>query len=125
MTTPQGTTPPVGGLEGLRALVTGGGSGIGLGTARRLVADGAHVTVCGRTEEKLKSAVRELSAIPGQGSAAYAVADITVEEQIASAVAAATGPDGHLDIVFANAGGSFHIGPIAEADAEAVRPRSM
>jgi NAD(P)-dependent dehydrogenase (short-subunit alcohol dehydrogenase family) len=121
MAAPQVKTPPAGGLEGLRALVTGGGSGIGLGTARRLVADGAHVTICGRTEEKLQAAVEELSAVPGDGSAAYAVADVTVEEQIAAAVTAATGPDGHLDILFANAGGGHHIGPIAEADAAGVR----
>lgn len=35
------------GIEGLHALVTGGGSGIGFGTARRLAADGAIVTICG------------------------------------------------------------------------------
>src|SRR5579864_7518429 len=37
-------------LQGLTALVTGGGSGIGLGTARRFAAEGAHVTIAGRTE---------------------------------------------------------------------------
>ena len=51
------------GIEGLSALVTGGGSGIGLGAAKRLVADGAHVTICGRTEDRLKTAVDELSAL--------------------------------------------------------------
>ena len=44
---------PAGGLEGTSALVTGGGSGIGLATAVRLASDGARVTVCGRTESKL------------------------------------------------------------------------
>ena len=38
---------PDGGLEGMAALVTGGGSGIGLGSAPRLAADGAHVTIAG------------------------------------------------------------------------------
>ncbi len=50
------------GIVGYTALVTGGGSGIGLGTATRLVADGAHVTICGRTEAKLAAAVAELEA---------------------------------------------------------------
>ena len=44
-----------------RALVTGGGSGIGLATARRLVDDGCGVTLMGRTEEKLAAAVSELT----------------------------------------------------------------
>ena len=38
------------------ALVTGGGSGIGLASAARLATDGAHVAICGRTEEKLAKA---------------------------------------------------------------------
>ena len=43
--------------------MTGGGSGIGLGTApTRLAADGAHVTICGRTEEKLAGAVEAIAA---------------------------------------------------------------
>ena len=50
------------GIEGRSALVTGGGSGIGLGTATLLAADGAHVTICGRTEDKLIAAVEEISA---------------------------------------------------------------
>ena len=47
-------TATTAGIAGYTALVTGGGSGIGLGTATRLVADGAHVTICGRTEDKLR-----------------------------------------------------------------------
>ena len=54
------------GIVGLSALVTGGGSGIGLGTATRLVADGAHVTICGRTEEKLRGRSRPWGAWPGR-----------------------------------------------------------
>ena len=40
-------------LSGQHAFVTGGGSGIGLGTARALVADGALVTIAGRTSDTL------------------------------------------------------------------------
>lgn len=117
------------GIAGYSALVTGGGSGIGLGTATRLVRDGAHVTICGRTEEKLVAAVAELEAVAAAagaiggpvGTARYVVADVTVEDQVAAAVAEAAAPRGHLDILFANAGGSFHMGPIAAADVDAVR----
>jgi NAD(P)-dependent dehydrogenase (short-subunit alcohol dehydrogenase family) len=117
------------GIAGYSALVTGGGSGIGLGTATRLVRDGAHVTICGRTEEKLAAAVSTLGQLAAEasaagdpvGSARYVVADVTVEDQIAAAVVEAASPRGHLDILFANAGGSHQMGPMAEADVEAVR----
>jgi len=117
------------GISGYNALVTGGGSGIGLGTATRLVRDGAHVTICGRTESKLADAVAALQEVAADagavggpaGSARYVVADVTVEEQIAAAVVEAASPRGHLDILFANAGGSFSMGPMAEADVAGVR----
>jgi NAD(P)-dependent dehydrogenase (short-subunit alcohol dehydrogenase family) len=48
-------------LGDLRAIVVGGGSGIGLESARLLARDGAHVTIAGRTEEKLKLAAGALS----------------------------------------------------------------
>lgn len=126
MTDARGTTD---GIAGYCALVTGGGSGIGLGTATRLVRDGAHVTICGRTEDRLVTAVAGLVAVAEEagtagdpvGSADYIVADVTIEEQVAAAVARAASRRGHLDILFANAGGSFHMGPLAEADVEAVR----
>ncbi len=115
------------GIEGYAALVTGGGSGIGLGTATRLVRDGAHVTICGRTEERLATAVELLgreavgSGRDRRGSARYVVADVTHEDEIAAAAAAAAQDRGRLEIVFANAGGAAHMGPIADADAEQVR----
>jgi NAD(P)-dependent dehydrogenase (short-subunit alcohol dehydrogenase family) len=89
------------------------------------VQDGGHVTICGRTEEKLAAAAAELqdaaAAGGAGGSARYVVADVTVEEQVVAAVTEAAGPRGHLDILFANAGGSHTMGPIAEADLEGVR----
>ena len=117
------------GIAGYNVLVTGGGSGIGLGAAALLVRDGAHVTICGRTEDKLVAAVAGLAEVAAAarsaagpvGSARYVVADVTVEEEIAVAVADAASPRGHLDILFANAGGGFHMGPILDADVAAVR----
>jgi NAD(P)-dependent dehydrogenase (short-subunit alcohol dehydrogenase family) len=121
--------PPPTGIVGLSALVTGGGSGIGLGTATRLVRDGAHVTICGRTEDRLAAAVavleeeaRSVGAAGGEpGTASYVVADVTVEDQVEAAVAAAASERGRLDILFANAGGAMHMGPITGADADQVR----
>ncbi len=124
--------PPGGreGIAGLAVLVTGGGSGIGLGTAQRLVRDGAHVTICGRTEERLRDAVAALqeaardstsgSGNGEAGTASYVVADVTVEEDVARAVDAAL-ERGRLDVLFANAGGSMHMGAMSGADVEQVR----
>ena len=126
MTDATGSTT---GIAGYTALVTGGGSGIGLGTATRLVADGAHVTICGRTESRLAAAVDVLGGIAAEasavgrpvGSARYVVADVTVEEQVAAAVTEAASPRGHLDVLFANAGGSLTMGPMTDADLGSVR----
>lgn len=110
------------GIAGKTALVTGGGTGIGLGSAKRLAADGAHVTICGRRADVLAGAADAIGAVVGEGgSVRHIAADITVEADLAAAVALAAEPTGGLDIVFANAGGSMHMGPFAEADAEALR----
>ena len=109
-------------IAGRTALVTGGGSGIGLGAATRLAADGAHVTICGRTEEKLAGAADRIRSSTGEGgSIRFIPADVTAEEQITAAARFAAEPTGGLDILFANAGGSMHLGPFAEADAAALR----
>ena len=44
-------------LKGMSILVTGGGSGIGLGTARYCIERGAKVTICGRREDKILSLI--------------------------------------------------------------------
>ena len=49
-------------LAGTAALITGGGSGIGLAAARHLLRDGASVTLAGRTQDRLDAAVAELEA---------------------------------------------------------------
>ena len=90
-------------------LVTGGGTGIGRACAGRLAADGAAVTICGRTEPRLKAVADELagSAVPVQ----YVVADITREDEVMNAMAAARSVSGSLKGVVANAGGGGGIGP--------------
>jgi NAD(P)-dependent dehydrogenase (short-subunit alcohol dehydrogenase family) len=109
-------------IRGRTALVTGGGSGIGLASAARLAADGAHVAICGRTEEKLAKAEAAIAPSVGDGGSIRSiVADVTIEEQVAAAVAFATQPGGGLDVLFANAGGSHHLGPFDAADLDDVR----
>lgn len=86
-------------LEGKIALVTGGGTGIGFGTAKRMAEEGATVYISGRRLDVLENAAKEIgeNVIPIQ-------ADISIKadmERVASVI-----KDQHsaLDIVFANAG---------------------
>ena len=115
-------TPPSDDIAGWSVLVTGGGSGIGLATAERLAADGAHVTICGRTEQKLVDAVARIrAAATGEATASSVVADVTVEEQVVEAIGAAAEATGRIDGLFACAGGSLHLGSVLSADMASVR----
>ena len=115
-------TSPSTGIAGWSVLVTGGGSGIGLATAERFAADGAHVTICGRTEQKLMDARERIAAAATGGATVQCiVADVTVEDEVAAAVAATTKPTGRIDGLFACAGGSHHMGSVLTADIESVR----
>lgn len=97
---------PSGGLEGRAVLVSGGGTGIGRACAARLAADGAAVTICGRTEQTLVEAAEVIAAQAGHGgSVRYVVADVTVEDDVSAAVARAGEATGRLDGCVANAGG--------------------
>jgi 7-alpha-hydroxysteroid dehydrogenase len=110
-------TKPAGGLEGKAALVSGGGTGIGWACAAALVADGAAVTICGRTESVLQVGVERLEAAAGLGGrAAYVVADVTDEASVSAAVAAAAELTGSLDVAVANAGGGGALGPVHTQD---------
>ncbi len=109
-----------GGLEGVGALVTGGGSGIGLACAARLARDGATVTICGRTATRLEEAIEATGPVDGPGSMHAVVADVTDEDAVVAAVAAAeANAGGPLGAVVANAGGSTSIGPITQLDVAA------
>src|SRR5688572_13564779 len=71
-------------LAGQRAIVFGGGSGIGLGSARMLARDGAHVTISGRTEQKLIDAA---AALADEGcEVSYFAADANDGAQVSAAV---------------------------------------
>ena len=101
----------MGTLDGMAALVTGGGSGIGLACAQRLADDGAVVTICGRTEQRLADAAASIG-----DQCHYAVADIADEAAVTAAAEKAAEPLDGLHIVVANAGGTAAIGPLALVD---------
>ena len=64
------------GLEGKRALVTGSTAGIGFATARALAAEGACVTVNGRTQARVDSAVEQLTREPSGATIDGIAADL-------------------------------------------------
>ncbi len=93
-------------LAGMGILVTGGGTGIGKACAAKLAADGAAVTICGRTEANLQAAAEEISAAASQdGSVQWISGDVTCEADVQKFVARAAEPTGNLNGVIANAGG--------------------
>jgi NAD(P)-dependent dehydrogenase (short-subunit alcohol dehydrogenase family) len=108
-------------LAGYSALVTGGGSGIGLACAVRLAVDGAAVTIAGRSEERLAAAAATIEAAAPGTAVTTVPADVTDEDAVAAAVAAATAGTGRLDGVVISAGGSETIGPLTQVDAGAWR----
>ena len=94
-------------FRGRVALVTGGGSGIGLATAGELVRLGARVAICGRTADKLEAARVELAAIRGDDAVVALPCDIREIEQVAATVAAINARLGPIDTLVNNAGGQF------------------
>ena len=92
-------------LAGHTALVTGGGSGIGLACAQRLVGDGASVVLMGRRPDRLADAAGALRAVAPPGVVVETTAgDVAVEADVAGAVETAGDLPGGLRIAVAAAG---------------------
>ncbi len=88
-------------LAGRTALITGGGSGIGLAVARGFLSEGARVTITGRREEQLRQAADSLAA--GESLFCQA-ADVADPGQVRRLNAAVTDRFGPVDILVNNAG---------------------
>ena len=97
------------------ALITGGGTGIGAATARRLARDGFAVVVAGRRRDRLDAVVAEVAAAEGADGVARAVVmDVTDATSVEACVA---GLD-RLDVLVNNAGGALGVTRVEDGDLE-------
>ncbi|MCS7478697.1 SDR family NAD(P)-dependent oxidoreductase [Umezawaea endophytica] len=104
----------MGKLTNRTAVITGGTAGIGLATARRFVAEGAHVLLTGRRPDVLAEVVAEL------GPAATGVrGDANDPEHLAELLAAVRARGRGLDVLFTNAGGGVFT-PFGQVSPETV-----
>lgn len=99
-------------LESKIAIVTGGGSGIGLATARRFAAAGAKVVIANRSDS---------GALAEGFGAAYLPVDVAEESQVKALVAEVIRRHGRIDILVNSAGLIDDMLPIAEMSAQAMR----
>lgn len=105
-------------FSGQVCLVTGGGSGIGLATAKELRALGARIAICGRSEPRLAAAEAELGTISGPDAGILAApCDIREPEQVSRFVDLVLERFGRIDVLVNNAGGQF------PSPAEVMSPR--
>ncbi|MFH8576779.1 SDR family NAD(P)-dependent oxidoreductase [Streptomyces zaomyceticus] len=100
-------------FTGKTVLITGGTSGMGLATAHRLVSEGAHVVVTGRTRARVDAAVEDLGP-----NASGSVADVAALDALDALMESVREQHGRIDSLFANAGtGAFvPFQDITEAD---------
>ena len=102
----------MGQLSGKTALVTGGNSGIGLATAQRFAAEGAHVFITGRNQKTLDDAVASIGA-----EATGIRGDVSNLDDLDNVADAIRARGRGLDVVFANAGGG-ELAPLADVTVE-------
>lgn len=87
-------------FDGVRVLITGGGSGIGLATARAFLEEGAKVAIAGRDAKKLEIAARELNS----DQLLTQTADVSQPDQVQNLVDRVSKVFGGIDILVNNAG---------------------
>ncbi len=104
-------------VAGRKALVWGGGSGLGFACAEALAEEGAAVFLTGRREDRLRDAAGRLAA---NGPAHFATADIVQEDQVRSVTAAAEAAMGGIDTLVVSSGMSS-IGSVFDTEADAFR----
>lgn len=107
-------------LAGLRAVVTGGSSGVGRALALELCRRGVRVLATARRRPRLEALAAEARASFGDGVLLHEAGDVTAADFRRDLVAAAVARLGGLDVVVAAAGGGA-IGAFRESDPETLR----
>jgi len=102
-------------LRGTWALVTGATSGFGLAIARALAAEGCHVAVTGRREDRLRATAAEIASAHKVETVPLRF-DVRDLAQVRSALEGATGLLGKLDILVNNAGLALALDPLQAGD---------
>jgi NAD(P)-dependent dehydrogenase (short-subunit alcohol dehydrogenase family) len=105
-------------FTGKSVIITGGSRGLGLVLARRLVAAGARVTICARTENDVREAAAELRSRGGQVKGL--VCDVRDRNQVQSLVDVTVAEFGGVDVLL-NVAGVMKVGPLAEMTEEDFR----
>jgi NADP-dependent 3-hydroxy acid dehydrogenase YdfG len=103
-------------LSGKTVLITGGGSGIGLASARLFLQEGAKVAIAGRSEAKLREAAQ---ALDGGDRLLAAAADVAEPEQVKSLMRRVRERFGPVDILVNNAGTNLKERTMRELTVEA------
>ena len=93
-------------LTGQVAIVTGGGTGIGLGISELLAQLGAHVVLASRKPENVEPAAERIRAAGGKASAASV--DVRDQERVRAMVAQVSDEHGRIDLLVNNAAGNFY-----------------
>ena len=104
----------MGQLDGKVAVITGGASGIGEGTVRLFVEQGARVVIADIQDERGSQLAEDLGR-----STTYQRTDVSQEEQVKAAVGRAVEKWGRLDVMFNNAGFGGVSGPVELTDMDA------
>ena len=93
------------GLAGKSAVITGSSRGLGLASARALLAEGCRVTICARGETGLAEAADQLRAVAPDADGVHAVrSDLTTEAGIREVIDRSVARFGRLDILVNNVG---------------------
>jgi meso-butanediol dehydrogenase / (S,S)-butanediol dehydrogenase / diacetyl reductase len=88
-------------FDGKVVIISGGGSGIGLATAKRFSEEGCKVMVCGRREQPLIDITREIEG--SGGAASYMALDVTDEESVRELILTTANIFGGIDVLVHNA----------------------
>jgi len=101
------------------AIVTGSSKGLGLASAKALVAEGCRVTLCARGDATLTAAAAELTALSGgQDRILPVIADLSTEQGVAEVVARTAATFGGVDILINNVGLAKGAGVVDTTDRE-------